>query len=134
MNLSGIALALLAWQLLCGSDNAKQNDGLPFAQLLSEDSRNLLADIGKLSDKTTTAEQKTSAVLDLVGNPAVMSLASKLLGNANIDQADKPLVNDEGYNLGTPNRECREFFRPVENVADAEVKGKLYKWYDWYIK
>ena len=31
--------------------------------------------------------------------------------------------------------ESREFFRPVEKVAGAEISGKLYKLYDnWYVK
>ena len=134
MNLSTIALLLLGWQLLSGTQTTDGKKEFSPLQLLSEDNRNLLEDITKLSDKSTTAEQKTSAVLDLVGNPAVMSLAAKLLGNNASDEENKPIVNDEGYNFGTYDKSCKECFRAVDNVADAEIKSKLYNWYDWYVK
>lgn len=132
MNLSTIALLLLGWQLLSGCKEESQQ--FSPLQMLSEDNRNLLEDITKLSDKNTTSEQKTSAILDLVGNPAVMSLATKLLGNATDKEDGTSLVNDEGYNFGKFDAACKDCFRPVDKIADAEVKSKLYNWYDWYVK
>ena len=129
MNLSTVAMLLLAWQLLSGGNDQGETMTDKLGALLSDDSKALVGNIQKLSDANATAEDKTGAVLGLVTNPTVMSIADKLLGGKN--ETSKPLVNDEGYKLGTPSADSAKFFSEVDNVADAEVKSKLYKWYDW---
>ena len=119
MNLSTVAMLLLAWQLLSGGNDKGETMTDKLGAMLSDDSKALVGNIQKLSDANATAEDKTGAVLGLVTNPTVMSIAGK------------PLVNDEGYNLGTPSADSANFFSEIDNVADAEVKSKLYKWYDW---
>lgn len=128
MNLSTALLLLVAWQMLGNKSNDRQQTPPPdLKSFLSDDTRTLMDSIGKLSSTTATSDEKTGALLGLVTNPTVMSLAESFLGG------QKPLVNDEGYNLGTPSKESQEFFKPVDTIADAEVKSKLYKWYDWNI-
>lgn len=129
MNLSTITLLVLAWQLLANSNGEKSpldNVG----SLLTEDNKAVVDNIKKLTDSTASAEDKTGAVLGLATNPSVAVIAEKLLGKK--DSA--PLINDEGFNLGTPSADSRIFFKEVDNVADTEVKSKLYKWYDWQYK
>lgn len=130
MNLSTVAMLLLAWQLLGGGNDKGETMTDKLGAMLSDDSKALVGNIQKLSDANATAEDKTGAVLGLVTNPTVMSIADKLLGNKQ-SETGKPLVNDEGYNLGTPSVDSAKFFSEIDNVADAEVKSKLYKWYDW---
>ena len=114
--------------MLGNKSNDRQQMSPPdLKSFLSDDTRTLIDSIGKLSSTTATSDEKTGALLGLVTNPTVMSLAESFLGG------QKPLVNDEGYNLGTPSKESQEFFKPVDTIADAEVKSKLYKWYDWNI-
>ena len=128
MNLSTALLLLVAWQMLGNKSNDRQQMSPPdLKSFLSDDTRTLIDSIGKLSSTTATSDEKTGALLGLVTNPTVMSLAESFLGG------QKPLVNDEDYNLGTPSKESQEFFKPVDTIADAEVKSKLYKWYDWNI-
>ncbi len=128
MNLSTALLLLVCWQLL-GNKPSDQTQNTPpdIKSFLSDDTKTLVDNIGKLSSTTATSDEKTGALLGLVTNPAVMSFAETILGG------QKPLVNDEGYNLGTPSAESKEFFKSVDSIADAEVKSKLYKWYDWNI-
>lgn len=129
MNLSTITLLVLAWQLL-GNSNGGKSPIDNIGSLLTDDNKAVVDSIKKLTDSTASAEDKTGAVLGLATNPSVASIAEKLLGKN--DSA--PLINDEGFNLGTPSTDSRIFFKEVDNVADIEVKSKLYKWYDWQYK
>ena len=100
MNLSTALLLLVAWQMLGNKSNDRQQMSPPdLKSFLSDDTRTLMDSIGKLSSTTATSDEKTGALLGLVTNPTVMSLAESFLGG------QKPLVNDEGYNLGTPSKE-----------------------------
>ena len=83
MNLSTIAIALLAWQLL-SNNNGKQNgknttsplDSI--SQFVNDDTKSILDCVGKLSDKNSTQEDKTGAIFQMMTNPAVMNMASGL--------------------------------------------------------
>lgn len=126
MNLSVIILALLAWQATTRSQAQPKND---FADLFSDETRALLECVGTLTDKQANADDKTGALLQMLSNPKIAELAEGLL------HPRKAFTNEEGYKLDTPSQASREFFKPIDNVADAEVKHKLYGFYDnWYVK
>ena len=155
MNLSTIALLLLAWQLL-GNSSTTGHNASPSAKpgltdFLSDDTKNMLDCVNKLSSAQCSQEDKTSAIFQMMANPAVMNIASNLFSKntqANSESEKKPPeqsvhtqkaeeehVNSEGYRFETPSDFSQEFFRPIENIADTEVKHKLYYFYDnWYIK
>lgn len=100
---------------------------------MSDDTKNIMDSITKLSDKDASQEDKTGAIFQMMTNPAVMDMASKLFNKQEPDK--KQDENDEGYKFETPSATSREFFRPIDNIADAEVKHKLYWFYDnWYVK
>ena len=69
-----------------------------------------------------------------------MNLAQNLFsGNKNNAQKQgkerDTFSNEEGYSFEKPSASSQEFFRPIDNIADAEVKSKLYWFYDnWYVK
>lgn len=135
MNLSTIALALLAWQLLSGGNNQQQKPQASplenISQFMSDDTKNILESVSKLSSKDSTQEDKTGAILQMITNPTVMNMASSLFGKTD----KKTETNDEGYKFDTPSSDSREFFKPIDNIADSEVKHKLYWFYDnWYVK
>ena len=152
MNLSTLALILLAWQLLYGG-NSSQNTQQPppkpkLTDFLSEDTKNMMNCVDKLSSQECSQEDKTSAIFQMLSNPAVMNLASNMFGGfgktttkqpdeserqqQNDENAD---VNSEGYRFETPSKASQEFFRPIDNIADEEIKHKLYWFYDnWYVK
>lgn len=137
MNLSTIAIALLAWQLLSGN-NGKQkgaSNSSPLdsiSQFVSDDTKSILDCVGKLSDKNSSQEDRTGALFQMMTNPTVMNMASGLFKKA---EEPQPVVNDEGYKFETPSKDSREFFKPIDNIADAEIKHKLYWFYDnWYVK
>ena len=153
MNLSTIALILLAWQLLGNSSNTHQSAPPPrigLADFLNDDTKNMLNCVNKLSSTQCSQEDKTGAILQMMSNPAIMNLASSLFGgnmpNAeNTAEADTSIhtdaptadehVNSEGYRFETPSAASQEFFRPIDNIADTEIKHKLYWFYDnWYVK
>ncbi len=51
-----------------------------------------------------------------------------------VAQNQAHLQNDEGYVFPSSSKASQEFFQPIENIADAEVKHKLYWFYDnWYL-
>lgn len=136
MNLSTIALALLAWQLLSGSNQPKQKPAASpletISQFVSDDTKSIIDCVEKLSSNNSSQQDKTGAILQMMTNPTVMNMASNLFGKAN---ADEPIVNDEGYKFEQPSKDSREFFKPIDNIADSEVKNKLYWFYDnWYVK
>lgn len=125
MNLSVIALALLALQLLSNKPEKKPS----IADFLSDDTKSLISCVEKLSDKNAQGSDKTEALLQMMTNPQVAEIAEKLFAKKD------NLKNDEGYDFGSPSQASKDFFRPIDNVADAEVKHKLYSFYDkWYVK
>lgn len=132
MNLSTVALILLAWQLL-SKKSAKSDSPLDnLSQFMSDDTKNILSCVEKLSDKDASKEDKTGAIFQMITNPAVMSAAESLFKKK---EEAAPVVNEEGYKFETPSKDSQEFFRPIDNIADAEIKHKLYWFYDnWYVK
>ena len=161
MNLSTIALILLCWQLLGNGQNTRekpsQRPQIGLTDFLSDDTKSILNCVDMLSSKQCSQEDKTSAIFQMMANPAVMNIASSLFGSKTPNapqsenaphsetatsnsstihtQTSDEHVNSEGYRFETPSTASQEFFRPIDNIADAEVKHKLYWFYDnWYIK
>ena len=154
MNLSTLALILLAWQLLSNTPNTHQTSPHPqigLTDFLNDDTKNMLNCVNKLSQPSCSQEDKTSALFQMMANPAVMSLATNLFGGkpqngeTNTTTSDTSIhttptnpdehVNSEGYRFETPSADSQEFFRQIDNIADTEIKHKLYWFYDnWYVK
>lgn len=160
MNLSTIALLLLAWQLFSSNTTQQQprknSPSVNLSDFLSDDTKNIIDCVDKLSSRQCSQEDKTSAILQMMTNPAVMNIANNLFTKANTqtngnndatvkentcDDAQSNVsnqtanTNDEGYQFATPSDDSREFFRPIDNIADTEIKHKLYWFYDnWYVK
>lgn len=134
MNLSTVMLLLLAWQMLSGGK--KQNaPKKSLSDLFNDDTKNIFDCVEKLTDKEASKEDKTGAIFQMMTNPAVMDLAGKFFSKKEEEKKEEPLQNEEGYNFEQPSADSREFFRPIENIADAEVKHRLYRFYDnWYVK
>ncbi len=160
VNLSVIALALVAWKLLNDSGTREQNtqqqahaSDLPpkitLTDFLNDDAKTVIEGAEKLTSRSANAEEKMSAILGLMSNPTVMSFAESLFGqksgegaatatetqtDADAPQGEQTFTNDEGYQFAKPSAASQEFFRPIDNIADAEVKSKLYWFYDnWYL-
>ena len=159
MNLSTLALILLAWQLLGNTQNTRPSTPPPqigISDFLSDDTKNVLNCVNKLSSNQCSQEDKTNAIFQMMANPAVMKMASNLFGGAQNGAQSSPQsngenattssnasapstdtdehVNSEGYRFETPSADSQEFFRPIDNIADAEIKHKLYWFYDhWYL-
>ena len=150
MNLSTVALLLIAWQVLSnnGNNNAQQQNTPKTSPLdnlsgfFSDDTKNIISCVNKLSDSQCSREDKTGAIFQMITNPAVMNIASSFFGGGGDsqqqskpdEQAQAP-TNSEGYKFEQPSEHAQEFFRPIDNIADAEVKHKLYWFYDnWYVK
>ena len=123
-----------------------QSPQIGLTDFLSDDTKNMLNCVNKLSSQCSQ-EDKTSAIFQIMTNPAVMNLASNLFGanpqgNTTATTADsvhstteEEHVNSEGYRFETPSASSQEFFRQIDNIADAEIKHKLYWFYDnWYVK
>ena len=150
MNLSTVALLLIAWQVLSsnGNNGVKQQNtpkNSPLDSLsgfLSDDTKNIINCVHKLSDSQCSNEDKTGAIFQMMTNPAVMNIASSFFGGgANNQQQNDTAAqsdcatNSEGYKFEQPSTTAQEFFRPIDNIADAEIKHKLYWFYDnWYVK
>ena len=157
MNLSTIALVMLCWQLLSNNQKHQEKPSpspqIGLADFLSEDTKNMLNCVNKLSQASCSQEDKTNAIFQMMANPAVMNLASNLFGGSSssgqqttsttsdntsvhTQKSDSnEHVNAEGYRFETPSATSQEFFRPIDNIADTEVKHKLYWFYDnWYVK
>lgn len=150
MNLSTVALILLAWQLL--SDGKKQpqpqkTPSIGLTDILSDDVKNVLNCAQKLSDTNCSQSDRAGAIFEIMSNPALQYIANNIFGNAGAQNNATPPpqtqqtqqtdtnVNSEGYRFETPSPDSQEFFRPIDNIADAEVKHKLYWFYDnWYTK
>lgn len=154
MNLSVIALALVAWKLLSDSGTRAQNTQqqeratpkISLTDFLNDDAKTVIEGAEKLTSGSTNAEEKMSAILGLMSNPTVMSFAESLFGQKSggqttsaetqgeAAQGEQAFTNDEGYEFAKPSAASQEFFRPIDNIADAEVKSKLYWFYDnWYL-
>lgn len=146
MNLSTVAMLLLAWQLL-KSQNAENQRKPDLTEFLSDETKNMIECVNKLSAKSASNDDKMGAIFQIASNPTVMGLLQNLFAKADANTSqNKPqnaqnethiddLTNDEGYSFEKPSDACREFFRPIDNIADAEVKHKLYWFYDnWYVK
>ena len=153
LNLSTIALLLIAWQVLSNNGNNSTQQNTPkssplegLSGFLSDDTKNIISCVNKLNDSQCSQEDKTGAIFQMMTNPAVMNIASSFFGagsaspqqNGASDKAADATcdaANGEGYKFEQPSAPAQEFFRPIDNIADAEVKHKLYWFYDnWYIK
>ena len=146
MNLSTVALLLIAWQVLSNNGAHQQNTPkVPplsgITDFLSDDTKNIISCVNKLSDRSCSQEDRTGAIFQMMTNPAVMNIASSFFGGGQQAQQEPPtekpaeMVNDEGYKFEQPSATAQDFFRPIDNIADAEVKHKLYWFYDnWYVK
>ena len=165
MNLTTIALALLAYKLLSGNSTKSKGDTpkVDFGQFLNDDTQSLLQSVSKLQDKTISQEEKSSAIFQLLTNPAVLSILNNLSGgksqgdatqsSSNKQQQEETFAsrnqhddcppqqpanahqNDEGYTFATPSDEAKQGFAPIEKIAGVEVSHKLYALYDnWYAK
>lgn len=161
MNLSTVALILLAWQLFSKSNSQQNTRKVPpsigLTDFLSDDTKNMIDCVEKLSSGQCSQEDRTGAIFQMMANPAVMNLANNLfgqMGNAGeanngakttsnesksqkdtTDNTSETHVNSEGYRYETPSTASQEFFRPIDNIADTEIKHKLYWFYDnWYVK
>jgi len=164
MNLTTIALALLAYKLLSGNSTASKGDTpkVDFGQFLNDDTQSLLQSVSKLQDKAISQEEKSGAIFQLLTNPAVLSILNNLSGGKSQDdttqsssqqqqeeafaprnqQDDCPQQqpanahqNDEGYTFRAPSEEAKQGFAPIEKIAGVEVSHKLYALYDnWYAK
>lgn len=148
MNLSTVALVLLAWHLLQKKPTAQQQpQQLGIGDFLSDDVKNILNTAQKLNG-SCSPEDRAGAIFEIMSNPAVQNIANTIFGNMGAKNA-KPQTpepaqqqcesdqntNGEGYKFETPSAASQEFFRPIDNIADAEVKHKLYRFYDnWYVK
>ena len=154
MNLSTVALLLIAWQVLSsGNGNSGAERNAPKASpldnlsgLLSDDTKNIISCVNKLTDSRCSNEDRTGAIFQMMTNPAVMNIASSFFrsgGNqqqngeeqAKDGQCGNGEENSEGYKFTQASKSAQEFFRPIDDIADAEVKHKLYWFYDnWYVK
>lgn len=132
MNFSTVAMLLLAWQLLRTSNTPPQKAHLE--DFLSQEAKDVLGCVGKLSHGSN--DDKMGAVVQLLSNPTVAGILQNVLGNTqSAPQKEQTFENEEGYRFEQPSQASKEFFRPIDNIADAEVKHKLYWFYDnWYVK
>ena len=148
MNLSTVALILLAWQLLSDGNRQPQQKKTPqigLSDILSDDVKNVINCAQKLSDKNCSQGDRAGAIFEIMSNPALQNIANSIFGNMGAQNDTTPPhqqtserdpdVNSEGYRFDKPSADSQEFFRPIDNIADTEVKHKLYWFYDhWYNK
>jgi len=133
LNLSTILMLFAAWQLLKG--NKSGNTSGKIADFLSDDTKNMLNCVDKLTSKNASKDDKTGALFQIISNPAIMDIAGKLFQQKKSDNVPEKETNDEGYEFEKPSADSKEFFKPIDNIADSEVKHKLYWFYDnWYVK
>jgi len=141
---------LLGFVLLGTAKSKDKKNGIDLSSLLSnQDALTLLPHVAKLFDKSATEDDKNSAVINLMSNPIIFELMQKFFVNQP-SQEDKQPSNEnqdkqthsEPKNENENNeiqkdfsQESKDFFKPIENVAGAEISQKLYSLYDnWYIK
>lgn len=133
MNLSTILMLFAAWNIL-SANKSKPREGSKMTDFLSDDAKNIYNCVDKLTSKQSSQEDKTGALFQIISNPSVMELAGRLFNSKQNEQPPSQ-QNEEGYAFETPSASSQEFFRPIDNIADAEVKHKLYWFYDnWYVK
>lgn len=134
MNLSWLALALVAMQLLNSQNNKPKPSKPDLTDFLSDDTKNLVDCLGKLTSDNT--EDKLGAIMQAVTNPTVISVAQSIFSKPETPpKENETFANHEGYAFKSPSHEAQEFFKPIEHIADPEVKNKLYTLYDnWYLK
>lgn len=153
MNWSTVALLFFAWQMLSQNKQSspKLQDVVPF---LSDETKDILDGVAKLSSTTATSEDKTGVILQMMTNPTVMNIAQNLFGtNGNSTKTPPPTdkaptppndtptttdvsknQNDEGYTFDSPTERAKQFFAPIDTIATAEIKHKLCYFYDnWYL-
>ena len=72
---------------------------------------------------------------------AILLIAWQLLSKKNtppsspFENLSQFMSDEEGFKFETPSKASQDFFKPIDNIADAEIKHKLYWFYDnWYIK
>jgi hypothetical protein len=153
MNISTAIMLFLAWQMLSknggigGGAGGRGLSGL--SGLLNNETKELLSSVSKLTDKTASSDEKTSAIFQMITNPTVQTFTGGLFGNkgnggsgtAEATASASPQdvtydTNEEGYVFrDIPSEGAKDFFKPVENIANVEARHKLYKLYDnWYTK
>lgn len=130
---------LLGFMLIkgLGKKDKDSGDGGLGSLLGNPDAMAMLPHVTKLFDSAATEQEKNDAVMALMTNPAVFDIVSRFAAKNDGGKSGKN--NDDAPAGETEKREysdeSREFFRPVEKVAGAEISGKLYKLYDnWYVK
>lgn len=139
MNLSTVAIALLAWQLLSNTQNTQKSGSPDLFDFLSDDTKTMLNCVEKLSSDKCSKDERMGAIFQMMSNPVIMEFVQNMFGkktegeNAS-EKSKESFENEEGYKFETPTTSCREFFRPIENIADNEIKNKLYWFYEnWYV-
>ncbi len=156
MNWSTIALIFLAWQTFGNKSTSKLDD---LTKLFNDDTRDILSCVDKLSSKNASSEDKTGAILQMMTNPTVLGFAQNLFSKTpqngsqpppkqqtpsqeqtpdqqqySPNKGASPLTNDEGFTFPPHSADAEDFFAPIGNIADAEVKNKLYYFFDnWYL-
>ena len=79
MNLSTVALLFLAWQMLSNTQNTPKQPPKPdLTGFLSDDTKNILDSLGKISSKESSGDDKLGAIIQMISNPTVMNLAQNL--------------------------------------------------------
>jgi hypothetical protein len=150
MNISTAIMLFLAWQMLSkngGIGGAGGRGGLSgLSGLLNNETQELLSSVSKLTDKTASSDEKTSAIFQMITNPTMQTFTGGLFGNKGGSTAEATPsstqqdvtydTNEEGYVFrDIPSEGAKDFFKPVENIANVEARHKLYKLYDnWYTK
>lgn len=150
MNLLPLALGFLAWQFFGKKNKESSVLGGGIGKLLSNpDAIGMLTSFAKLSDKTTTTAEKTSALIEMLSSPVIFEVAKSLFKSAaetaastsaNTSTATKETADNikkapENFSATDISDESKQFFKPVETVAGVEISKKLYHLYDnWYLK
>lgn len=138
---------LLGFMLIkgLGKKDKDSGDGGLGSLLGNPDAMAMLPHVTKLFDSAATEQEKNDAVMALMTNPAVFDIVSRFTvkndgGKSGKNNNDDAPADETAKNAGETGKreysdESKEFFRPVEKVAGAEISGKLYKLYDnWYVK
>lgn len=146
MNLSVIALAVLAWKLFSDRQTREKDSHQPkiaITDFLNDEMKTVIQGAEMLTNKNATNDERMSAIIGLMSNPTVMSFAEGFFGKRNEEKqetqeeqgrGEQSFSNEEGYEFERPSQASQEFFRPIEKIADPEVKSKLYWFYDnWYL-
>ena len=137
---------LLGFMLIkgLGKKDKDSGDGGLGSLLGNPDAMAMLPHVTKLFDSAATEQEKNDAVMAVMTTRAVLRgvgrFAAKNDGGKSGKNNDDAPADETAKNAGEAGKreysdESKEFFRPVEKVAGAEISGKLYKLYDnWYVK